>query len=193
MADFDIKPASGTGNSLRLKNEAGNIVLSTNNGTGASSWGTVPPAGTILQVQSTTLTTGYTASNASWTDITGLSVSITPKLDTSKILILASINITASNDHRSRLMRGSTPIAVGTGQASSQSQMTFGFHYNSAGAFVETRSMNFLDSPATTSATTYKIQAEGTSAVFVNRSSTDTDNSSFGRSVSTITVMEVSV
>ena len=114
MADFDIKPASGTGNSLRLKNEAGNIVLSTNNGTGASSWGTVPPAGTILQVQSTTLTTGYTASNASWTDITGLSVSITPKLDTSKILILASINITASNDHRSRLMRGSTPIAVGT-------------------------------------------------------------------------------
>ena len=101
------------------------------------------PAGHIIQIQTTTLTTGYTASNSSWTDITGLSVSITPTQTSSKILILASINITASNDHRSRLMRGSTPIAIGTGQASSQSQMTFGFHYNSATAFVETRSMNF--------------------------------------------------
>ena len=120
------------------------------------------PDGQVIQVQSTTLTTGYTAINSSFTDITGLSVVITPKFSNSKVLVLVS-----------------------------QVSNTFGYIYNSGAAFVETRSMNFLDSPATTSATTYKVQAGGSSSVFVNMSSTDTDAANFGRQVSTITVMEV--
>ena len=48
MADFKIKPAAGTGNSLELQNEAGNVVFSTNAGTTASTWGTIPPAGTVI-------------------------------------------------------------------------------------------------------------------------------------------------
>ena len=149
------------------------------------------PDGQVIQVQSTTLTTGYTAINSSFTDITGLSVVITPKFSNSKVLVLVSMCITASNDHHARIVRDSTAIAVGTGQASSQVSNTFGYIYNSGAAFVETRSMNFLDSPATTSATTYKVQAGGSSSVFVNMSSTDTDAANFGRQVSTITVMEV--
>jgi len=55
--------------------------------------------------------------------------------------------------------------------------------------------ISFLDSPATTSATTYKIQVRGNTAntVAVNRSTTDTNATEFGRAVSTITVMEVAV
>ena len=52
--------------------------------------------------------------------------------------------------------------------------------------------INFLDSPSTTSATTYKIQAAG-GALFINRSQTDSDSSAVGnhRNTSTITLMEV--
>ena len=58
-------------------------------------------------------------------------------------------------------------------------------------------SVTFLDSPSTTSATTYKVQlsteASGnTGDVFVNRSGEDTNNNQHSRVTSSITVMEVS-
>ena len=149
------------------------------------------PAGHILQVESTTLATGYTASNSGFTDITGLSVAITPKFSNSKVLVLVNMCITASNDHHARIVRDSTAIAVGTGQGSLQVSNTFGYIYESGASRIETRSASYLDSPATTSATTYKVQAGGTSAVFVNRASGDINNAVYGRQVSTITVMEV--
>ena len=57
-------------------------------------------------------------------------------------------------------------------------------------------SLNFLDSPATTSATTYGLyhqDADGSNALYVNRARTDSDNNGFIRVASTITLMEVSV
>jgi hypothetical protein len=53
--------------------------------------------------------------------------------------------------------------------------------------------INFLDSPATTSATTYKIQVRGNvaSTVAVNRSVNDADAATSARTASSITVMEV--
>ena len=153
------------------------------------------PAGHVIQVESTTLTTSYTAANSNFTDITGMSVVITPKFSDSKVLVVVSIGITASNDHHARIVRNlpsdPTAIAVGTGQAGSQTAQTFGYIYNATGSFVETRSMNFLDSPATTSAITYKVQAKGTGTLYINRSSTDSNEGHYGRNVSTITVMEV--
>ena len=126
-------------------------------------------------------------------DLTGITVDITPAASSSKVLVLFSVNGSGDPNYafNIQIVRDSTAIAVGTGQASSQVSNTFGYIYNSGAAFVETRSMNFLDSPATTSATTYKVQAGGTATVYVNRSSTDTDAANFGRQVSTITVMEV--
>jgi hypothetical protein len=54
-------------------------------------------------------------------------------------------------------------------------------------------SVSVLDSPATTSATTYKVQIRNVSGgtAYVNRQVTDTDSTSFNRTASTITVMEV--
>jgi hypothetical protein len=52
----------------------------------------------------------------------------------------------------------------------------------------------FLDSPATTSATTYKIQIRnesGSGLVYINRSENDSDSAAGGRYISTITAMEV--
>ena len=53
--------------------------------------------------------------------------------------------------------------------------------------------MSFLDSPATTSATTYKLQAQclSTNGLNINKTRYDQDNGNASRGVSTITVMEI--
>jgi hypothetical protein len=55
------------------------------------------------------------------------------------------------------------------------------------------QSMNFLDSPATTSSTTYKLQiiSDGGQTHYINRNARDEDGSYEPRGVSTITVMEI--
>ena len=53
----------------------------------------------------------------------------------------------------------------------------------------------FLDTPNTTSATTYQLQwaSESGGTIYLNRSHTNTDNANFGTFISTITVMEIGV
>jgi hypothetical protein len=159
-------------------------------GSGVSLANATFPVGHVLQVKSTTLTTAFTGTSG-WSDITGMAVSITPSSTSNKILIFVSINVTASNDSWVRLMRDSTSIAIGTGQASNQIQSTLGYMYSGSGSFVETRSMNFLDSPSSTSAISYNLEYNSSATIYVNRSSDDTNNTARGRQVSTITAMEI--
>lgn len=151
----------------------------------------------IYQVKSTTKTDTFTSSAGStWTDITGLNVSITPRFSTSKILVTASIS---GNGYRLgqnaiffRLVRNSTVIGVGDA-AGSRQQTTFPMGQITAD-IVSNSSCNFLDSPATTSSITYKIQFwQDTPAnpIFINRGTSDNNAVNFERSTSTITVMEV--
>ena len=58
----------------------------------ATLFGYTPPAGTILQVVSTTLTGTFATSSTSFTDLTGLSVPITPSSVNNKILVIVSMN-----------------------------------------------------------------------------------------------------
>jgi len=148
-------------------------------------------AGKILQVVSTTKLDTFTSATSTFTDVTGLSASITPSSTSSKILVnvtVSGITGDASNSGGSGfiLLRGSTPIAVSTGGStynltghlSSRSLGSTAISLNSAAMT--------LDSPATTSSTTYKVQVSASaSTIYVNR---DVDNVG---SVSTITLMEV--
>lgn len=151
-------------------------------------------AGAVLQVVSTTKTDTFSSSNASWNDITGLSVSITPTSSSSKILVMYSLMTgeTPGQFPMMRLVRNSTVISVGdaSGVRQQVSSVAWSSGANNANMM---QSMNFLDSPATTSLTTYKLQTLATAgqAVFVNRNARDTDASSEPRAVSTITVMEI--
>jgi hypothetical protein len=152
------------------------------------------PAGTILQVVSTAKTDAFTMAGTVLTDITGLSASITPSATSSKILVLASVAVggaSAVNGALTILLRGATPIAV-SDSAGSRSQTTSMIENLSPSA-PQTTNVSFLDSPNTTSSVTYKFQTRSNNAstVFVNRTVTDSDSSTFGRSVSTITLMEV--
>ena len=160
---------------------------------GASSWiGAVSRSGGILQVVSTTKTDTFTTSSTSFTDITGLSASITPSSTSSKIIVIAQIGIadvSTANTINFRLMRGATAIGVGDAagirlQSSFRQTLTADRGVSS--------SMTFLDSPSTSATTTYSVQiATETVAVYVNRTATDTNTPARGRTASTITLMEI--
>ena len=130
------------------------------------------------------------------TPITGLSVSITPTRADSKIFVLVtSCGNTNGSKGYGRLMRDSTAIAVGDADGSTV-QATFDM--NNAGASNRGDSYvgQILDSPATTSATTYKLQVRhenGSGNININRINSTDDSAVAGRYSSTITLMEFSV
>jgi hypothetical protein len=148
----------------------------------------------VVQVKSTTKTDTFTTTSTSFTDVTGLSVSITPTSASNKILVL--VNMTASATPgtvalMAVLLRDSTQIAIG--DTAGNRTRASGFAQPTNADSVTMVSISFLDSPATTSATTYKMQIRGNSAntVAINRSVGDTDAATFARTISSITVMEV--
>jgi hypothetical protein len=126
-------------------------------------WAAPAPGGKVLQVVSGTLTASTSTNSTSYSD-TGLSVSITPSAATSKILIFlnapgaAAYAGTNQTDARGlfRLVRTSTTINAGT----------IGI-YNQATASSQNHTppyFAYVDSPNTTSATTYKITYKSISA-----------------------------
>ena len=154
--------------------------------------------GGIVQVKQTVKTDTFTTSSTSYTDITGLSVSITPKFNTSKILVMMHVNLGHTNYVSGflRLMRDSTPISVADADGD-RIVSTVAMADDPVDDEINCYSATFLDSPSTTSATTYKVQlttesSGNTGEVYVNRSGQDADNVQNARTVSSITVMEVS-
>ena len=150
--------------------------------------------GKLLQVFSTTKTDTFTSSSTSYTDITGLSVSITPTRSDSKILIFANVHGIGDGSTQAylRFMRDSTAICVATDVGSRVSATLGSMHYDQSND-VNHCSQTFLDSPSTTSSVTYKIQCrtQGSGNIYINRSDTDANDSTSGRFTSSITVMEV--
>jgi hypothetical protein len=155
-------------------------VLTVNTGATAPEWKTPSGGGKVLQVVNATTSTSTSNSTTTFADTT-LTATITPTLASSKILVLVSQNgVLKSNAAATwlelRLLRGASVIAdLETRAGSNESGST----NNGIGSI----STNYLDTPATTSATTYKTQFRtGTSGnVSVQIVS----------SVSTITLLEI--
>jgi hypothetical protein len=121
--------------------------------------------GKVLQVVQDTLTSAYTNSTGTYSDV-GLTVSITPSSASSKIMIFVGMpyvytsNTIATNNNYSavKLLRDATQLQT----------TDFGFEGAAASAaattFYTAISYSYLDSPATTSSLTYKIQGKVSSA-----------------------------
>jgi len=151
----------------------------------------------VLQVAQATLAGTQAVSGASaWADVTSLSVSITPTSSSSKILVSFVVNCDGENNLYFRIMRGATAIGVGNADGSRQ-QVSAGNGYVPSNPNGTTMMMNqYLDSPATTSSTTYKIQAycdssAGSGTYYINYASGDGNNAFSSRCMSSITVMEI--
>lgn len=154
--------------------------------------GSVSSLGRILQVVQTAKTDTFTSSSSSFTDITGLSVTITPSSTSSKVYVIVDTNTSTASGNNAgiKLLRGSTAIAVGD-SAGSRPQASSQARVNDTNAALN-HSINFLDSPNTTSATTYKVQMFSQSGtVGINRTNADSDSTAIARTFSSITVMEV--
>jgi len=154
------------------------------------------PTGCVLQVVSTTKTDSFTGSTlGAWTDITGMSVSITPTTANSKVLVQVFMQGGSYDGIEKaswRLVRNSTPINVGDA-AGSRPQAT-GDQGGPNQYWPPYTGTGYLDSPNTTSAVTYKIQyyCSGSAQFWVNRCAADRDTSNYdARTTSTIMVMEI--
>ena len=148
-----------------------------------------------VQVISTVKTDTATTTTTSYADITGMSVTITPTSSSNKILVFAKLAIAAqSGTNRAgvRLVRGSTAIFIGDAAGSRTPASSSATAVNNDD--INDLNICFLDSPATTSATTYKIQwlTTGSGTIAINRSINDSDSAANYRTASSITVMEIS-
>jgi hypothetical protein len=158
-------------------------------------------AGKILQVVSTTMADTFSAENTAFTDVTGLTATITPTSANSKIYVSFTLNFVKGNSGGNtvyaRMLRGGSVVFGGNSPGSRNAGL--GIHWYRSDILpnndiIHNVSGQFLDLPATTSATTYKIQVEATGAgtlVLVNRAVSDDDTAIRVRTASSITLMEV--
>jgi hypothetical protein len=149
----------------------------------------------VVQVKSATKTDTFTTTSSTYTDITSLSVSITPTSASNKIFITCMVNFQGNDGSTTaqlRLMRDSTAIGLGAAAGNRTPGTAAMISLNNVQ--LVPGHLSFLDSPAVATATTYKVQIRSDvsgQTVFVNRTPLDTDSANFIRAISTITVMEV--
>lgn len=151
--------------------------------------------GLAKQIVQTVKTDTFTTASATFTPVTGLSVTITPTSASSKVMVVAQISNSSNSNAGGgafRLMRGATAIGVGDAAGNRPLATSFGSAYEG-----DTSVIYFVDSPATTSSTTYSIEiavaGQGITSHRVNlkQADTDTTDAIYARGISTITAIEV--
>jgi len=180
-----IAPTSITSNrTLTLPNNSGTLLS-----TGST--------GTVLQVLQAQKTDTFSTQSQAFVDVTGLSIAITPVSASNKILVMVSVSLGADQHSDLRILRDSTAIAIGDTAGDRTRSTNHVYRGYTGGTFdISPSNMVWLDSPATTSAITYKVQVANPFSsgytTTINRTMNDGNFSYNGRTVSTITVMEVS-
>lgn len=144
----------------------------------------------VVQVKSTNSSTAFSTTSTSFVDVTGLSVSITPKSSSNSILLFVNTNVSSSGTVHAMFQvdRSGTAIinsnTFGSFFAQSFQSGWSDVMFPISGAY--------LDSPSTTSALTYKLQVRNSgvgNTTYVNRRA---DIASVV-AISNITVMEIGV
>ena len=156
--------------------------------------------GGIIQVKQAVKTdSDFSTSSTSYVDITGLSVTITPTRSDSKILVFMDVKIGCTQYVSGfvQIVRDTTAIYIGDSDSNGSTRATAGASDDPSDQWPYQMTGQFLDSPATTSATTYKLQLKtepsgNTGTVYVNRSGTKGSGHQDVVTASSILVMEVS-
>tara|TARA_A100001391_G_C5042380_1_gene271269 strand:- start:904 stop:1437 length:534 start_codon:yes stop_codon:yes gene_type:complete len=155
--------------------------------------------GGIIQVKQVVKTDTFNTTSSTFVDVTGLSVAITPSSNANKVLVQVNLGMVGGESGGYpgfKVLRGSTAIGLGTTATGSRVNVSFVANHrresdwNSEGGVF----WQYLDSPATTSETTYKLQVFSpwqNKYVNINRSDPNDDGGYNQRPSSSITVMEV--
>ena len=138
------------------------------------------PAGSVVQVvateNTTTSTMGTSGGFTNFSSVSGHSVTITPSSASNKVFIFYMAPLTQNNEANNalfvQLLRGGTVVGAGSGGSPNVSAAvpnTYQSEYYVTGSMGHTI-LFYLDSPATTSATTYSIQVASrlSTTVYVN-------------------------
>jgi hypothetical protein len=164
-----------------------------------SNWVSAIPASTsaILQVVSTAKTDAFTTNSSTFETVTGLTASITPTSATSKVLVMVQLAYSLADGTgygHFKVTGGNTSAYVGAASGNNVRAVFGGLGGTGDGVSLMSGSIVYLDSPATTSSTTYQVECRIAVAgsVFVNRpSNIADDNANRTRGASSITLMEV--
>ena len=189
-----LTPGSGSSDTVTMGDSGDTFNFPSGVTVTANAGATVSGFGKVLQVVSTGKTDTYSNTSTTFTDITGMSVSITPSATSSRILVLCQIswmNGALSNRGFIRLMRDSTPINVATSTGSRPATSIGG--ENDSGSHIMSGNIQFVDSPSSTSSIAYHLEAssESGSTFYLNRTIGDADNAVTPRATSTITAIEI--
>ena len=159
------------------------------------------PSGSVLQVVSTTKTDTFSTSSTSYVDVTGVTASITPISASSKILVIVTAVLggsTSATSSHAQVLRGATPVNIGDAAGnriqSTFSQFSDGSGISTGGWVTGVMGVTaFLDSPATTSSVTYKLQlqARTSGTAFIGRGGRDINDALEARTPTNITLMEI--
>jgi len=159
----DIMYASSASNPARLGIGSTSQVLTVVSG--VPSWATPAAGGKVLQVVQGSSTTSTQIASTTFTD-TALSQSITPTLATSKILVMINqqYNVNRNSNEAGmamKIFRGATEIYTTAATVTGAYIAVGSAASASVAGYV---ALCYLDSPATTSATTYKTQGRAFTA-----------------------------
>lgn len=169
MSSIKLKGSTSGDVTITVPAVAGTNTLTIPASTGEMLTTVNPKPGNVIQVVQGRTKTLFTTSSGTMADI-GLSAAITPSSTSSKVLVVCNINgiffsAVAGSFASMILLRGSTNV-TGDGAAP---YLGYPFGYNSAAvARSSAQTFTYLDSPSTTDATTYKVQAAQVGGVTIN-------------------------
>jgi hypothetical protein len=160
-AKGDIIAATAADTVARLAVGANDTVLTADSSTATGlKWAAAAGGGKVLQVVQAVISTQTVVASTSMTN-TNLTATITPSSATSKILVLVSQSYaversTNTQGHRLELYRDATSVFLSGASTSASGGISLGA--TTSVVLYGLASFNYLDSPATTSAITYKTQ-----------------------------------
>ena len=202
MGNLIIKGKGGAGNKLILQDQAGAAVLTTADSGATLAANCTFPTGHILQTLTVHKTDSEALTGSTWTAVPGMSLAITPSSTSSKILISVAMQVAGDGSVgrylvAGRLYRGSTAIGLATDPPYNSPPTTALFVTGSQewSNYNTHHMVNFyLDSPNTTSATTYSIKVWDTrnnGVVYINRHHYQNQSSDSPRGTSSILIQEI--
>jgi hypothetical protein len=148
--------------------------------------------GKVLQVVQATTSSQFSTTSTSFVDVTGFVKSITPSSTSNKILVSITFRFgaTGANSNRAQIRRASTSISLGSTQNNLSNVWTAHGATTQGG---DMYSINYIDSPSTTSSTEYALQVSNSqdTSGLLTRVNGRNDGSANSAVRGSITLMEI--